>query len=128
MLYLLDIQRLGIKPWKIIVPPHLNDDITMSLETAMKIFWTKLLPTLTYGLEEIWEHLSRRQLQELESLKPRYLMRVLGVSKFPLSRYVYVLARETFLIEDLRTQMLLQHTPAYEEQLRELQEKRVSIE
>ena len=71
----------------------------MLLETAM----TKVLPTLTYGLEEIWEHLSRRQLQELESLKPRYLMRVLGVSKFPLSRYVYVLARETFLIENMRS-------------------------
>ena len=85
----------------------------MSLETAMKLFRTQVLPTLTYGLEEIWDHLSRRQLQELESSKPRYLKRVLGVSKFALSRYVYyVLARETFQIEDLRTQMLLQHTPA----------------
>ena len=37
-------------------------------------------------------------------------------------------ARETFLIEDLRTQMLLQRTPAYEELLRELQGKRDSIE
>ena len=63
---------------------------------------------------------SRRQLQELESLKPRYLKGVLGVSKSALSRYVYVLTRETFLIKDLRTQMLLQHTPAYEELLREL--------
>jgi hypothetical protein len=43
----------------------------MSLETAMELFRTKVIPTLTYGLEEIWEHLSRRQLQELESLKPR---------------------------------------------------------
>ena len=40
----------------------------------------------------------------------------------------YVLARENFLIEDLRTQMLLQHTPAYEELLREQQGKRDSIE
>ena len=87
-----------------------------------------MLPTLTYGLEEIWEHLSRRRLQELESLKPRYPKRVLWVSKFALFRYVYVLARETFLIEDLRTQMLLQNTPAYEELLRELQGKRDSID
>ena len=100
----------------------------MSLETAMKPFRTKVLPTLTYELEEIWDHLSRRQLQELESLKPRYLKSELGVSKFALSRYVYVLARETFLNEDLRTQMLLQHTAAYEELLRELQGKRDSLE
>ena len=35
---------------------------------------------------------------------------------------------ETFLTEDLGTQMLLQHIPAYEELLRELQGKRDSIE
>ena len=68
----------------------------------MKLFRTKVLPTLTYGLEEVWEFIPDRQLQELESLKPRYLKRVLEVSKFALSRYVYVLAKETFLIEDLR--------------------------
>jgi hypothetical protein len=51
----------------------------MSLETAMKLFRTKVLPTLIYGLEEIWKFISIRQLQELESLKPRYLKRVLGV-------------------------------------------------
>ena len=61
-------------------------------------------------------------------MKPRYLRRVLGVSKFALFRYVYVLAREIFLIEDLRTQMHLQHKPACEELLRELQGKRDSIE
>ena len=60
----------------------------LSLETAMKFFRTKVLPTLTYGLEKIWEYLSRKQLQELESPKPRYLKRVLVVSKFALSRYV----------------------------------------
>jgi hypothetical protein len=52
----------------------------------MKLFRIKVLPTITYGLEEIWEFISLRQLQELEILKPRYLKRVLGVSKFALSR------------------------------------------
>ena len=47
---------------------------------------------------------------------------------FRVALNVCVLARETFLIEDLRMQMLLQHTPAYEELLRELQGKRDSIE
>ena len=56
----------------------------------MKLFRTKVLPTLSYGLGEIWEHLSRRQ---LESLKPRYLKGVLGVSKFTLSRYVLCLSQ-----------------------------------
>lgn len=99
----------------------------MSINTAMELFRIKVLPALTYGLELLWNYLSRRQLQELENLKPRYLKRVLGVSKFSLSRYTYVLTRETFLVEDLRLQMLLPPTPAYEELLRELQMKRDSI-
>ena len=40
---------------------------------------------------------------KVEPEKFLYLKRELGVSKFSLSRYVYVLARETFLTEDLRT-------------------------
>lgn len=96
----------------------------MSLKTAMELFRVKVVPTLTYGLEVIWEHLSQKQLQELESLKPRFLKRALGVSKFALSRYVYVLARETFLVEDLRTQLLLPSTPPCEELLRDLRRKR----
>ena len=93
----------------------------------MELFQIKVLPSLTYELELIWDYLSRRQLQELKSPKPMYLKRMLGVSKFALSRYAYVLARETFLVEDLRLQMLLPSTPAYEELLRELRMKRDSI-
>ena len=37
--------------------------------------------------------ISTRQLQDLESLKQRYLKRVLGVSKFALFRYVCVLSQ-----------------------------------
>ena len=99
----------------------------MSINTAMELFRVKVLPSLTYGIDVIWEYLSCKQLQELESLKPRYLKRVLGVSKYALSRYAYVLARETFLVEDLRLQMLLPATPACEELLRELRKKRDSI-
>lgn len=64
----------------------------MSLETAMKLFRVKVLPTLTYGLEVIWEFLTRRQLQELENMKPRYSKRVLGVSNYALSWYVYTVS------------------------------------
>ncbi|KAJ4443564.1 hypothetical protein ANN_05237 [Periplaneta americana] len=99
----------------------------MSINTAMELFRVKVLSSLTHGLEIIWEYISRRQLQELESLKPKYLERVLGVSKFSLSRYAYVLARETFSVEDLRLRMLLPSAPACEELLRELRMKRDSI-
>ena len=99
----------------------------MSLNKAMELFRVKVLPSLTYGLEVVWEYLSQKQLQELESMKPRFLKRVLGISKYALSRYAYVLARETFLVEDLRLQMLLPSTTAYEGLIRELQMKRETI-
>ncbi|KAJ4432554.1 hypothetical protein ANN_21177 [Periplaneta americana] len=99
----------------------------MPINTAMELFRVKLLPSLMYGLEIIWEYLSCRQLQELENMKPRYLKRMLGVSKFALLRYGYVLARKTFLVEDLRLRMLLPSTPSCEELLRELRMKRDSI-
>ena len=53
----------------------------MPLETAMKLLRTKL----TYGLGEILEFISVRQMQDLESLKLMYQKRVLGVSKFAVS-------------------------------------------
>ena len=95
----------------------------MSLKKAMELFRI----TLTYGLEVMWEYLSSRLLQEIESLKPRFLKRVLGVSKYALSRHIYSLARETFVGEDLRLKMLLPAAPAYEELLREVQRKRESF-
>ena len=52
----------------------------------------------------------------------------LGLSKFAPSRLAYELARETFLIEDLRTRLILPST-AQEAQLRTTrQEKRADIE
>jgi len=45
----------------------------IALETAMQLFRLKLVPTLTYGMELIWEHLTRKQRLELEKMKARYL-------------------------------------------------------
>ena len=93
----------------------------------MQLFRLKIVPTLTYGIEEIWESLTNRQMEELEKVKTRYLKRVLGVSKCTQSRLVYKLAREMFLIEDLRLTILLPSTIAYETVLRDLQNKRKDI-
>ena len=69
----------------------------------MALFKSKIFPVLTYGIQVIWTHINERNLATLESVKSTYIKRVIGVAKNTRSRLVYLLARETFLIEDLRT-------------------------
>ena len=99
----------------------------LSRETAMKIFNSKALATVTYGWELIWEYLTRKQLLELENLKTRFLKRALGLSKYMASWLVYVSARGTFLLDDLRLKLLLPCTESLQVVLRELEAKRDEI-
>lgn len=99
----------------------------LSLSTAMLLFRTKILPVITYGLELIWEQLTVSDMKVIENTKARFLKRVLGVSKMTPSRLTYELARETFLIEDIRINMQLPHTPQEADLLRIRREKRAEI-
>jgi hypothetical protein len=55
----------------------------IALGTAMQLFRPKVEPTLTYGLELIWEYLTCEQLLELEEMKARYMKSARGVSTHP---------------------------------------------
>lgn len=99
----------------------------LSLKSAMTIFDTKIIPILTYGLELTWHKLRTNDLHTLENVKARFLKAALGVSKYSLSRLVYVLTRETFLIEELRTKLDLPATPSWKKALDERKRKREDI-
>ena len=99
----------------------------ISIETAMLLFHAKITPTLTYGIQLIWEQLTLTDLQTLERVKARFLKRILGIAKTAPSRLAYMLARETFLIEDIRYNLLLPSTPQAEEHLRRRRQKREEI-
>ena len=53
----------------------------LSLDTAMKLFRAKILPTLSYGIEIIWPHLTVANLEIMERVKALYLKRALRLSK-----------------------------------------------
>lgn len=93
----------------------------------MALFKAKILPILTYGIEIIWEHLHEKNLATMERVKATYIKRAIGVSKYTRSRLAYLLARETFLIEDIRILFSLPSTQAIEKQLKELEKKREEI-
>ena len=59
-------------------------------------------------------------LATLESVKSTYIKRTIGVAKNTRLRLVYLLARETFLLEDLRTMYPLPNTTASENLLKSL--------
>ena len=89
---------------------------------ALTLFQLKVMP-MTYGLDIIWEHLMKRNLEDIERVKATFLKRALCLSKTTPFRLVYVLARQSFYIEDLRHQLLLPSTEAYNLLIREREEK-----
>ena len=99
----------------------------LSFSTAIKLFHAMISPIATYGLENIWIHLTKRQVAELEKVKATYLKKAMCLFKYTPNRMVYILAREQFYIEELRFTMLLPNTKGYEELLQEMRQKRDEV-
>lgn len=112
----------AIKAFQDISRPDLLD-----IKTALILFDAKITPILTYGIHIVWNHLTVGDLATMEKVKASYLKRILCVSKFTASRLVYELASECFLIEVLRSRLLLPSTAASDQLLRQRIEKRESI-
>ena len=93
----------------------------------MKLFNSKILPVLTYGIEITWAKLSYSDMNIIENVKARFLKAAMGLSKYTPSRLAYDLARETFLLEDLRTGLLLPATNAETKLRKTREEKRAEI-
>ena len=89
----------------------------------MTLFRYKIMPIITYGIEIIWPHLSKRNLSAMERIQSLYIKRAIGVVKTTRSRLVYLLARGTFLSEDLRTKLQLTNTCGSEKLLTTLNAK-----
>lgn len=83
---------------------------------------------MTYGIHVVWEYLKKKDLKTWENVKANFLKRALGISRFTPSRMAYVLAREPFLIEDLRVKFLLPSTDAYKNFLQERYDKMTEID
>ena len=101
---------------------------SLSLATAMKLFHTTITPVVTYGLEMIWDKLSISDMERIEKVKARFLKRALGAGKSAPNRYMYLLARETYFIEDLRIEMTLPSNKSYNEVIAQRAEKQRGVD
>ena len=99
----------------------------LDLKTALSLFAAKIVPIASYGIEIIWQHLTISDLTALERVKASFLKRTLGVAKSTPSRLVYEMAREPFLIEELKFRYDLPYTSAAEKHLTNRKEKRADI-
>jgi hypothetical protein len=99
----------------------------LSLKTARAIFNNKIVPILTYGIDIILDKLKLKDLAALEKVKAKFLKKALGVSKYTRSRLVYELAKETFLVEELRINLLLPSSKSATKLLEERKKKREEI-
>ena len=99
----------------------------LAMKTAITLFKAVITPIATYGISLMWEKLQARDLAQIESVKARFMKRVMGVGKTAPSRMAYLLMRETFFVEDIRRQLLLPNTCAYQNTLDELRKKRNDI-
>ncbi|KAJ4431484.1 hypothetical protein ANN_20082 [Periplaneta americana] len=107
---------------------NIKDITRLKLETAMQLFETVITPIASYGLELVWEKLSASDMERLEKVKTRFMKRALGASKYTPSRMVYMLARETPFLEDLRIRMMLTATEPYKDVAERRKQKEREIE
>jgi hypothetical protein len=83
----------------------------MSIEAGLKLFDLAIAPN---GIEVIWPHLSKNDLQKLKTVKSRFLKRLLGLSKINKSRFTYQLADCDLFASDLCNKFNLCKNDAYE--------------
>ncbi|KAJ4434236.1 hypothetical protein ANN_22784 [Periplaneta americana] len=107
---------------------QINDLTRLSLETAMVLLKTVITPIVTYGITLIWEKLTLTDLERIEKVKARFLKCTLGIGQNAPSRLVYEMTRETFYVEDIRLQILLQSTQPYKDLLERREDKRRTID
>ena len=103
-----------------------GDPYHLSVDTALKLFYIKALPKLSYGMKRLWTHLTAGNLEQYEKCFCAYLERVFRLAKNSRNRYMYVIATGDFdtpFVEVMRVSLRAEPTPATEEFMNKWREK-----
>jgi hypothetical protein len=76
--------------------------------------YCKEWPIASYAIEEILPFFSNNDLDKIESVKTRYFKRVLGLSKYNRSRFVFALLDFDLFVSDFKQKLALPETIAFE--------------
>ena len=61
----------------------------LSIDTALRLFYIKIVPTVSYAHNKIWIHLTTANLKRLEAVKAAYLKSVLQLSRTAVTSLVH---------------------------------------
>jgi len=100
----------------------------LSVNAAIQLFYLKVAPIASYGVQIIWQFLTTANLHMLDRVKSMFLKRMLGVARTSRNRLVYLLTGCTTFIESLRRMYNLPITLAYEQYVSDLEEKYACID
>jgi hypothetical protein len=78
----------------------------MSVNAALELFDRKVAPMATYAIQVFWEHISFKNFEKLESIKSRYLKRLLCLHISTKSRLVYPLVDTLFFVEEIQKNLI----------------------
>lgn len=81
-----------------------------SIATALKLFNLAIAPVASYGIEAIWPYLTVNDLTILESVKSRFLKKIMRLHFKARSRFVYQLAETDYFVNELMAKYSLPET------------------
>ena len=107
---------------------RLKDIHTLSIQTALKLFYMKLSPMLEYGIVSIWKHLSTTNMNKLDTGLSRFLKHICRVSKQTLNRIMYVICDTPTYTNFIKNKYGLSATDQYTKYTQELFQKMNDID
>lgn len=111
-----------------VVSSQIESPTKLSRETALRLFEIKVAPTAAFGVNLCWDALSKKDLAELDRVKPAFLKRVMGLHISTRNRLVYWLAGTSLFVEDIRRVFRLPETEEYKAFISESEQKRADID
>jgi hypothetical protein len=85
----------------------------LSINTGMKIFDLKIAPIVSYGIQNIWQHLTLSDFRCIEKVKGLFLRRLLNIAWNSRSNLTYCMVECPLFVEELKHKFNLPDTPAY---------------
>jgi hypothetical protein len=106
----------------------LGDLYTLSLQTALQLFYMKLSPIMEYAICSIWPNLTTKQLIKIDTCLTTYLKHICRVSKCTRNRVVLMICDTPTYINVLKHKYDLQMTDAYTQYIEGLNEKLLNVD
>ena len=106
---------------------RLKDIHTLSIHTALQLFFMKLSPIMEYGIISMWKHLNTTNMEKIDTALARYLKHICRVPKCARNRILYLICDTPTYTNFIKHKYKLSATDAYTKYTQRLNEKMQDI-